>query len=183
MPLVANTRAPRSRRWLVPLVAALSLAGCGQAAENPTESMVEQAIEQGSEGEVDIDMSSGEMGVQSGEDFYQVLAGTPDDWPDEVPFPEGYVTGGGSRRGHEGTLLLSTGGIVPGPAEPLIDLYASTLSSWEEDGRYSSSVGDNAELTLILLNGNRTLHIKATEMGDGNTNLGFNYTVRPGGDQ
>ena len=186
MTQVADRRAPRSCRWMVPLAAAaaaLSLASCGQAAENLTESMIEQGIEQGSEGEVYIDLSSGEMSVQSGEDSYQVLSGTPEDWPDEFPFPDGYTPGGGSRMIADGNMILSTGGMVPGPAEDLIELYSSTLTGWEEDVRHSSTIGGNADLALILTNGNRSLHIKATEMGDGTTNLGLNYTVRAEEDQ
>lgn len=67
--------------------AALALAGCGDAAEEAAE----QAIEAQGGGDVEIDAEGGEFSVE-GEDGSKFSVGSdelPDDFPTDVPIPEG----------------------------------------------------------------------------------------------
>ena len=70
---------------------ALALTGCGQAAEQAAEEAAEQAIEAQGGGDVEID-ADGESFSVEGEDGSEFSVGNdelPDDFPAEVPIPEG----------------------------------------------------------------------------------------------
>jgi len=70
---------------------ALALTGCGQAAEQAAEEAAEQAIEAQGGGDVEID-ADGESFSVEGEDGSEFSVGSdelPDDFPAEVPIPEG----------------------------------------------------------------------------------------------
>ena len=70
---------------------ALALTGCGQAAEQAAEEAAEQAIEAQGGGDVEIDAEGGEFSVE-GEDGSEFSVGSdelPDDFPADVPIPEG----------------------------------------------------------------------------------------------
>ena len=70
---------------------ALALSGCGEAADQVAEEAVEQAIEGQGGGDVEID-ADGESFSVEGEDGSEFSVGSdelPDDFPTEVPIPEG----------------------------------------------------------------------------------------------
>ena len=84
--------------------AALFLSGCGDAAEQAAEEVAEQAIEEQGGGDVEID-ADGESFSVEGEDGSEFSVGSdelPEDFPSDVPIPEGGTVESSSSMKTEG---------------------------------------------------------------------------------
>ena len=90
------------------------------------------------------DGDSGEISVQgeNGEDVYRVVTEVPDEWPSDVPRPEGLTVDAGSYASADGeTLMTLIGAPNSGDAVAYIESYAGALASagLTETGRFDSA--------------------------------------------
>jgi hypothetical protein len=155
---------------LVPGLFALS--GCGKAAQEA----VEQGIEQGTGGDVEIDDDGVKVTDEEGNEF---AAGDdvelPSTWPEVVPTPEGtLVFAGGSAADGASSAVWQ----VDGSVDDAITAYSAKLSA------AGFSVGETMDLGTgqsATYTGNGYMVAVIVGEGEGGTGTSFNVSVTPEG--
>lgn len=126
----------------VVVTGALALAGCGQVAEKVGEEAAEKAIEQGSGGDVQLDLEDDSIKIE-GEDGSLSIGGgeMPEDFPSEVTLPPGgTVVAGSSFQDGKNTGWLVESTYADSPST-LSDSLATGLESggFDETGSFSTN--------------------------------------------
>lgn len=163
-------------------VAVAGLAACGGDDDAGTEA-VERAIEQAGGGEVDIDIDdeSGSYRVETDEGTVSMSSSgdLPDDWPADVPLPDGFaITGGSSIDGGSSGRIVAVSGTVAMPLADLDAFYANALSTWTEALRATSDSGDGMLLNVTYQRDGQTLAVGGIDR-DGQIEVTFSYTYDP----
>jgi len=106
----------------------------------------------------------------------------PDDWPTDVPLPDGFVvTAGSSVDGGAEGQLVAVSGTVAMTLDELDAFYADALGGWTEAARISSSSGGAPSLNVTYQLDDRMLAVGGTDR-DGDVEVAFTYAYQPGTD-
>lgn len=150
--------------------AAFLMAGCGgddKASEKAGEKIAEKMMEgDGKDVDVDIDGDSVKIKGKDGESSFSASDELPDDWPDDVPFPDdAKVTGGGASTtgGQSGFYASATTG---DSIDDVMDFYKEKLDGYKQTTTYSG--GGSAYATYSGAAGTVTVTVAET---DGKTNI------------
>lgn len=153
----------------------LALAGCGSAAENLTE----RAIEEAGGGQVDVEMDEdgGSFSVQGedGEGSYQVSGdgSMPDDWPEDIPLPDGQVMGSSSFSDDNGEFLGLQLRVESSPEETIATVEGGLQDAgWEEQSRFEQDSGVTVQ---YVKDQNRAVSISVSE-AEGGASLSVTVT-------
>jgi hypothetical protein len=159
---------------LVPGMWALS--GCGQAAEEA----IEQGIEQGTGGDVEIDDDGVKVTDEEGNEFAAgSQAELPSTWPEVVPTPDGTLVfaGGSAADGSSGAVSQGIWQADSSVADTA-DAYATTLAGAGFTVDPSMSMDDGAA-KIANYNGNGYLVGVIVAEGDGGKGATISVTVSP----
>jgi hypothetical protein len=142
--------------------AALALAGCGGGT---SERVVEGALAaDGVEADVEVDDDGG-FSVETEDGSVSTSASIPEDWPDDVPIPEGFELALGGEASDAGGVVVSVNGVVDMDDEQLDAFYAEALDGWDEVARFGAGTSFNVQYVM----GERALTISATTDASGTT--------------
>lgn len=177
-------RSPRTVKTATTSAAAVAalllLAGCGAAAEKVSEKATEQAIESQTGGDVDID-TDGEGSVDIETEDGSLSFGTgeiPEEWPQDVPVPEGIeVLSGTTMDASDGKLVSITATSDRSPEELLAELK-ETLGDWEISGESTMTSTDGDISGAQWDTDGRRFTMAASNGGDGTeTSLTMGHTT------
>lgn len=149
---------PRARRTLAAAALAgflpLTLSACGESIEKAAEEAAEKAIEDANGGgDVDIDVDSGEVKVESSDGSYSAGQGLPEDFPvDEIPLV-GEVRSGSSVNTGEGKGWTVSTETDLSPADAVAEATAKLEGAGFSDqgsfGGTNANLGDDKYGVLI----------------------------------
>lgn len=147
------------------IAATLGLTGCGDVAERAAE----EAIEQGSGGDVDLNLEDDSLSIE-GEDGSLSIGGgeMPEDFPADVTLPDGGTVVAGSsfeQGGNKGWLVEST---YPDDPKDLADTVEGDLTGggFDQVGTYSTN-----ETTTATYEGNGYDVVTAVTGADSGSSL------------
>jgi hypothetical protein len=133
-----------------------ALSGCG---DDAAESGVEELIESQSGGDVDVEVDDdGGVAIQTEDGSFSSGTTTelPEEWPEDIPEPDGLAITGATVIGTEGEQAITVVGNVDG--EDFVDSYAGALESagFNEDSTFTSdgtinNVYSNDQWTVSVL--------------------------------
>ena len=141
------------------LIALVLTMGCkGRLVERITEGAIEKAIEEGIEkesgGEVDLDISEGEISIKTdeGEMTFGESAELPDGFPGIVPvYPDMNIITAWKAT-EEGKENFSISATTSDPGEKIYNWYKAEMSDWEIESEFSSDMGEDG--ITFSINGN-----------------------------
>lgn len=173
----------RTAPILLALTTGLAACGGGDGNEDAIEAAIEQAG--GRDVEIDVDDDSGSYRVETDEGTFEMstAAELPDDWPSDVPLPDGFViTGGSSIDGGSSGRLVAVSGTAPLTLTELDAFYAGSMGGWTESMRSSSNSGGDELLNVTFAKDGRMLTVGGVDRGD-QTEVSFTYAVDPSGSE
>jgi hypothetical protein len=143
----------------VALAVALGLAGCGSA----TEESIEEAIEQGTGGDVEIEDDGLSFTDDEGNEVrVGDAAEVPDAWPEDAPVPQGTILSS-TTTGGTTTLLVTVAGTPQETFEALTGEFAD--QGWAEE----STTEFGGLYSATYTKDDRTGSITVLDGGDGNS--------------
>ena len=158
------------RKLVVILAVAMALAvgGCGKSSE---EKAMEQAIEKGSGGKADVDLSKQKMTFQTKEgEKIEIATGgegikLPDDFPKDILVYAGTKVESAVKTGDAHQLGLST----PDAPEKVAEAYAAQM---KKDGWAEESSMKTPEMTMLqYTKEKRSVMVHITKDGDAGTKI------------
>ncbi|MBN2072545.1 MAG: hypothetical protein JW770_01195 [Actinobacteria bacterium] len=175
-------------------IAMVSMAGClgERIAESITEKAIEKAIENESDGEVDIDISEGEMKIEGdegevsissseegvsiksdeGEATYGASAELPATFPQSIPvYPDMEIHSSFESTGDGGKSSWSVGGLTSDPGEDVFNWYKEQMSGWEQEGEFTAQNEGETTMTFGASNESFTVSIMVFESESGEVNI------------
>lgn len=164
-------------RATAPLLLALTI---GVGACGGGDGDVEDAIEQAGGGNVDVDGDSVRVETEEGSFEMSSTGELPDDWPADVPLPDGFVVTAGSSvdGGAEGQLVAVSGNVAM-TLDELDAFYADALDGWTEAARISSSSAGAPSLNVTYQVDDRMLSMGGVGR-TGEVEVAFTYAYQPG---
>ena len=116
------------------------------------------------------DADGGEILVEGndGESVYRVVTDIPEEWPSDVPLPEGLDIEGGSYVAAEGETLITVIGSPSGSAVEYTDNWLSSVASsgFTETGRFDQSADGSTTAQRSYENNFWTININGYDDGD-----------------
>jgi hypothetical protein len=157
------------------VLAGLTTVGCGAVAEKATEKATEKAIESQTGGDVDLDTDDGSVDVTTEDGSFSIGSGkVPEEWPDDVPLPEGIeIASGSTSTTDDGTLVSITATTTADAADLLAELEEA-LADWEISGKTTSTSGGGAFVGATWELDGRTVSFTGAG-GDGETSLALTH--------
>jgi hypothetical protein len=142
--------------------AAIAIVGCGGG---PSEGAIEGALAaEGVDADVEIDGDGG-YSIETEDGSVSTSGSIPDDWPDDVPIPDGFELALGGDVSNADGVVVSVNGVVDMDDEQLDAFYAEQLEGWEEVARFGAGTSFNVQ----YVRGDRALTISATTDSSGTT--------------
>lgn len=180
------------RRPLVALAllpALLLFGGCGEASDKAAETAAEKAIESQSGGDVDVDVDNGEVKVETEDGTYESDgdgnvrietedgtftggSGLPDDWPEDIPMPDGVEVVYGSSS-PEGATVTVTGS---GSVDELMADFEDALSDWTAEDETTMETGGDTFRSARFVDGEREVSVSVSNSG-GEATAALVYTA------
>lgn len=167
------------RLAIIGAVAALATAAACSSedlADRVTEGIAERATDE--DVDFDIDSESGEVNVSTPDgDFSLGGDEVPEDFPSEVPLPDGFTVVTSMRMGEGETTTFTVIGQVDRSATELDDEISAAFDGggWEETMRSTTSFGGTDSTTVGYTRSGWTANVSITGGDDGGSDL--NYTV------
>jgi len=155
-----------------------SIVSCGKAIEKKTESAIEEAIENESGGNVDVDLKD-EGAVVKDEKGEEAQIGEdvdlPEGWPGDIPvYPDSkFSVSTKTKNGETDKNEYAVWGIVTkGSVEEVYNWYKEKFSGWElETDQYTKS--DDGDLAFLFLTSNGYEISVTIGASNGETSLGM----------
>lgn len=159
------------------VLAPLGVTAC--SSDDVAERVAEEAIESGGDANVDINSEDGSVSVDTEDGSFSFGDGeVPEEWPADIPLPEGLTVVSGSTIDEGGTLNVSVIGSTDASPTEVADFYKGELSDWEVVGDANSTVNGVESVSLQLEDGLRGFQLlMSTGSGDEPT-LTLSYTER-----
>jgi hypothetical protein len=178
----------RSHRRRLTLLAAapavvLGLAVLGScSSEDVAETLTEQAIESsgGDGADVSIDSDTGQVDIETEDGSMSFgTAELPDDWPSEIPLPDGYELTNAMVTGADGERNFIIGGTFDGDAMETFDSLTEqfTQDGWTEVTKTDMSSSDGVNASASFNNDTWQAILSVSELADAGTTFG--YTIIP----
>lgn len=147
--------------------------GCGAAADKAAEKVAEEAVEEAIGADVDVD-DDGNVQIET-EDGSSFSGGSelPDDWPEDVPMPDGSDIEGSFGGSASGETTLTVAGSTSLSPEEVDEHFAGI--GWQTDSEFSGGAGGEDGFVRSLSDGDRTLAITASSGSDGKTTFSVTY--------
>lgn len=169
----------------VPLVA---VTGCGtdKLADKASEKAAEKILESagGEDVDIDIDQDSGKATFRDADGSTFSIGGgdLPEDWPEEVPLPDGFTLEGSFSGVDDGQANFTVSGTLSGdPTEhfgALVDAFEN--DGWTEQHRSTTDASGSSMSSATYVNDTWTVTVLLTaDDGDGDESIGVVYTVMP----
>jgi len=107
---------------------------------------------------------------ENGEGAFRVVTDIPDEWPSNIPRPEGLTIEGGSYITAEGETMMTVIGSPSGSAIDYTEAYLATVAAagFTETGSFDSTQDGSATIQRTYENGEWTLNINGYQDGDSN---------------
>lgn len=120
--------------------------------------------------EIDADGETGSISVNGEESTYRIVTGVPDEWPSEVPRPEGLTIETGSYINADGETVITLVGMPSGDATEFATTYSDALlaAGLEETGRFDQE--SDGVSTAQRTNENDRWIVAITSFSDGSEN-------------
>lgn len=144
-------------------VSIVGLTACSDSAENGIEQLVEQ--QGGGDIDIDIDADDGDVDIETDDGSFSVNAGTgiPDEWPNEVPRPDGLDDVSSSVTAAGDDLVISLTGQAD---DDFVEDYAASL---EASGFEQTATSQGAGSTIRTFEaGLYTVALTSSPVGDQN---------------
>lgn len=182
-----STRRPLVALALLP--ALLLFGGCGEASDKIAEKAAEKAIENQTGGDVDIDADGGGVRVETPDGVFEsdaegnfsmesedgtvtAGAGLPEDWPEDLPLPDGVEVVYGSSSPEGATVTLTGTGSVDDLMAEFEDLYGD----WTAEDESTMESGGTSFRSARFVDGNRSLSVSVSDSG-GEATAALVYTA------
>jgi hypothetical protein len=169
-----------TRRLAVALLvlAPLGVAAC--SSDDVADRIAEEAIESGGgDANVDINSEDGSVSVDTEDGSFSFGDGeVPEEWPADIPLPEGLTVLAGSTIEENGTLNVSVTGNVDATAAEIAEFYKGELSDWEVIGDATSTVNGTESVSLQLEDGMRGFQLIMSSGSGEEPTLTISYTER-----
>lgn len=158
-------------------------AACSKLSDKAADKFVEKGIEAAGGGDVDINSDDGSFKMETEDGSMSFGTGEiPENWPDDVPFPDGFEADGSWSTSSDGSDSIMVTGATSKSAKDAIAFYKDKMSNWDIDGE-TSFTSDGVMLTVNFSNDDRTLNVTATESdGDDGTQMTISYSLIPESD-
>jgi hypothetical protein len=181
----SSPRRDRRRRSLLAAAPAvvIGLAVLGScSSEDVAEQLTEQAIESsGGEGaNVDVDSETGQVDIETEDGSMSFgTAELPDDWPSEIPLPDGYELTNAMVTGADGERSFIIGGTFDGDAMETFDSLTEQFAEdgWTEVTKTDMSSSDGVNASASFTNDTWQAILSVSELADAGTTFG--YTIIP----
>lgn len=160
------------------LVLLTGVSGCGKAAEKIGQKATEKAIESGADGNADVDISDGEMNIETEDGSFSVGSGEiPDSWPEDVPLPDGLEVLSAMDMGSDGESMINVSGTTDMTPDEVTAFYESGLDGWSESDSFSSRAEEGGMSSVSYEQDGRTVGVTILDDPDEATTLSLSYTV------
>lgn len=160
------------------LVLVTGAGGCGQAADKISEKATEKAIESGADGDADVDISDGQMNIETEDGSFSVGSGeVPDTWPEDVPLPADLAVLSAMDMGSEGESMINISGTTDMNPDEVAAFYEDELDGWTESGSFSSSADEGGMSSVSYEQDERTVGVTIVDDPDEATTLSLSYTI------
>ncbi len=157
-------------RGLLLIVVALVIGACGGAADLANEELIEQIVEAGGDGDVEIDIGDDSVSVEVESDDGSFAIGSDVATPDDLTFPlpdGGQITTAGSQGGY-----VFVAAYYPQERyEEIVSFYKDWASGDSRDWGYSEGTTAMDDLTL-----------RNASWREGASNISVNDCVSPSGE-
>ncbi len=164
---------PHTLKRLVPALGIVSLLGL--TACNPAERLMENAIENETDGEVNVDLSEGGLNIETEEGTFRTGNELPEGWPEDAPLYENatiqYSASANEAPGNQGAMVVL---MTEDDAATVVEAYKTMLATngWTVAGNMqggantfmSATKGELVLSLAIASNGEQT----SITMGVGN---------------
>lgn len=161
--------------------ATLLTVGCGAAADKAADKVAEEAIEQQTGGNVDIDTGDGSYSIETEDGSFSAGSGDlPESWPEDIPLPgdlaDVVATDSQTPEGHH---LTVTGTTATEPTD-IKDAFAEAFDGWTVTAESTATVDGNDTVTAQWDGDGRQVMLLATVGDDGTTSITVAHTTMPG---
>lgn len=169
-------------------VLGLGLVGCGggsDSSDDAADKLAEKLAESGTEdADVNIDSDKGQVDVSTPDGEMSFGSGTelPDDFPSDIPFPEGSTITSALSSTDGGVKTWSVTGTLADADEGTFDdiIAQLTADGWTKTSDMSGSSGGGMGSTTMLTRDNMQL-VVAAQIGIEGTDDSFSYAVNEDG--